>query len=90
MFLMQTGTVEDVAKYSKRTIRVSREQTEECRRLLRLMGVPVLDAPSEAEAQCASLCKEGLVRWHADWGGGEHFARTCRLRAHTEEKNKRH
>lgn len=42
-------------------MRVTREHNEECKRLLRLMGVPVLDAPSEAEAQCAQLCKDGLV-----------------------------
>ena len=28
-----------------------------------LPGVPVIEAPSEAEAQCAQLNKEGLVRW---------------------------
>jgi flap endonuclease-1 len=51
-----------VEKYSKRTVRVTREHNEDCKRLLRLMGVPVMEAPSEAEAQCAQLCKEGLVR----------------------------
>ena len=42
-------------------VRVTREHNEECKKLLRLMGVPVLDAPGEAEAQCAQLCKENLV-----------------------------
>ena len=57
----QTGTKEDIEKYSKRTVRVTREHNAECRRLLQLLGVPIIDAPSEAEAQCASLCKQGLV-----------------------------
>lgn len=48
------------ARYSKRTVKVTREHNEECKRLLRLMGVPVLDAPSEAEAQCSSMVKAGL------------------------------
>ncbi|KAK2076721.1 hypothetical protein QBZ16_005481 [Prototheca wickerhamii] len=56
-----TGTKEDIEKYSKRTVRVTREHNAECRRLLQLLGVPIIDAPSEAEAQCASLCKQGLV-----------------------------
>ena len=34
---------------------------EECKRLLRLLGVPVVDAPSEAEAQCAEIVKAGLA-----------------------------
>ncbi len=42
-------------------VRVTREHNEECRRLLKLMGVPVLEAPGEAEAQCAQLCKDKLV-----------------------------
>eukprot|EP01027_Heterolobosea_sp_BB2_P012699 GEZU01018380.1.p1 GENE.GEZU01018380.1~~GEZU01018380.1.p1 ORF type:complete len:410 (-),score=122.72 GEZU01018380.1:68-1297(-) len=52
---------EAITKFSKRTVRVSREQSEECKKLLKLMGVPVITAPSEAEAQCAALCKAGKV-----------------------------
>ena len=39
------GTAEDIERQQKRTVRASREQSEEVKQLLRLMGVPVLDAP---------------------------------------------
>jgi flap endonuclease-1 len=55
------GTVEDVEKYSKRTVRVTRQHNEECKKLLQLMGVPVVEAPGEAEAQCAQMCKDDVV-----------------------------
>lgn len=56
-----TGDQEAIEKYSKRTVKVTREHNAECKRLLTLMGVPVIDAPTEAEAQCAEMCKAGLV-----------------------------
>lgn len=40
---------------------VTTEHNEECKKLLLLMGVPVIDAPSEAEAQCAAMAKAGIV-----------------------------
>jgi flap endonuclease-1 len=40
---------------------VTKEQNEQCKRLLRLMGVPVFEAPCEAEAQCAALVRAGKV-----------------------------
>merc|ERR1712060_708583 len=50
------AATEEVEKFAKRTFRVTRKQNEECKRLLHLMGVPVIEAPCEAEATCAALC----------------------------------
>ncbi|MCJ1301978.1 Elongation of fatty acids protein 2 [Hypocenomyce scalaris] len=57
----ETGTAEEVEKFSRRTVRVTREHNEECKKLLKLMGVPYIDAPTEAEAQCAVLARAGKV-----------------------------
>ncbi|KAI8986066.1 PIN domain-like protein [Trametes punicea] len=57
----ETGTAEDMDRFSRRTVKVTREHNEECRRLLTLMGIPFVVAPSEAEAQCAELARGGKV-----------------------------
>ncbi|OJJ61347.1 hypothetical protein ASPSYDRAFT_43301 [Aspergillus sydowii CBS 593.65] len=57
----ETGTAEDVEKFSRRTVRVTREHNAECKQLLKLMGIPYIDAPTEAEAQCAVLARAGKV-----------------------------
>merc|ERR1712151_183607 len=55
------GDAEAVLKNTKMTTKVTREQNEQTKKLLKLMGLPVVDAPSEAEATCAALCRDGKV-----------------------------
>ncbi|KAG9946616.1 flap endonuclease 1, partial [Aureobasidium melanogenum] len=57
----ETGTAEDMEKFSRRTVRVTREHNAEAQRLLKLMGIPYIIAPTEAEAQCAALARAGKV-----------------------------
>ncbi len=61
----EEGNFEEQTKQEKRLVRAGTKENDDCKRLLRLMGVPVVEAPCEAEAQAAALCLEGKV-----WGVG--------------------
>ncbi|MFH0752100.1 MAG: flap endonuclease-1 [archaeon] len=53
--------VESMLKYSKQTTRLTKEMNEEAKELLTAMGLPVVQAPSEADAQMAYMNKQGDV-----------------------------
>jgi len=57
----EQGDDEKMIMFAKRTVRVTKEQNDEAKKLIRLMGLPVVQASSEAEGMCAALCKAGLV-----------------------------
>jgi len=62
---IEDDNAEEQTKQEKRLVRAGVKENDDCKRLLRLMGVPVVEAPCEAEAQAAELAKDGKV-----WGVG--------------------
>lgn len=57
----EAGDAASIDKFNRRLVKVTKQHGEEAKDLLKLMGVPVVDAPCEAEAQCAALVKSGKV-----------------------------
>lgn len=59
--LAECLTEEERIKYFKRTVSISKKQIDECKELLDLMGIPYVQAPQEADSQCAQLVKSGIA-----------------------------
>ncbi len=56
---VEEGRMEEAARLVQRTARLTEENIEESKKLLSLLGVPWVQAPSEGEAQCAAMCRAG-------------------------------
>jgi len=54
-----------ILKYSKRTTRLNEEIIKESKLLFSYLGIPVIQAPSEAEAQISYLNKKGILDYTA-------------------------
>ena len=50
--------IEEMKKYAARTSRLSKDMVEESKKLVSLLGLPSIQAPSEGEAQAAYMVKE--------------------------------
>lgn len=57
----EVGDAEEIDKQSRRLVKVGKSHVEDCKKLLQLMGIPYVQAPCEAEAQCAELVKSNKV-----------------------------
>ena len=57
----EAGDEELILRYAKQTTRLDRKKAEEAKELLSALGLPVIQAPSEAEAQCAFINERNEV-----------------------------
>ncbi len=57
----EAGDVEGMRKYASRTVRLTSEMIEDAKKLVGLLGLPVVQAPSEGEAQTAYMSARGDV-----------------------------
>lgn len=57
---LEEGDTESMKKFASRTTILESKHLEMARELLDLLGIPVIEAPSEGEAQAAHLVKRGL------------------------------
>ncbi len=58
---IEEGRKEDASKYAQRTSRLTRDMVGEVKKLLDLMGLPWVQAPSEGEAQCSYMTEIGVT-----------------------------
>jgi len=58
---LERGDVEEAKKYAMRATKLNETLIEDAKKLLQLMGVPVIQAPSEGEAQAAYMARKGDV-----------------------------
>lgn len=53
------GDLEEMYKFASRTAALTPEMVSEAKKLILALGCPVIQAPSEGEAQCAHVVKKG-------------------------------
>jgi len=56
---------EKLVKLQKKAVSVSHIQMEECKEIIKLLGIPIIQAIEEADSQCAWLVKTGLAHYVA-------------------------
>ena len=52
---LKEGKIEDAKKYARSTVKINELIINDCKKILELMGIPVINAPSEGEAAAAYL-----------------------------------
>lgn len=58
---LDSENLEEARKAAQATSKLTDEMIEQSKLLLDYMGIPIVQALSEGEAQCAYLCQKGLV-----------------------------
>jgi len=66
---VKAGRKEDIMVYAQGASRLTDDMMEESKKVLDAIGIPWVQAPSEGEAQCSLICKQG----NADYSGSQDY-----------------
>jgi len=55
----EAGEIEDMKKFASRTAVLTRDMVDDAKRIITALGLPIVQAPSEGEAQTAYMVKKG-------------------------------
>ena len=55
----EAGDTMEMRKFSSRAVSLNREMIEDAQHVIRALGLPIVQAPSEGEAQTASMAQQG-------------------------------
>ena len=58
---LKKGNLEDAKKYGSRALRLEPKMVEDAKTLLKAMGLPVVQAPGEGEAQIVHMVQQGKL-----------------------------
>ena len=58
---LSLGDMEEAKKAAQMTSSLTGEMIEDSKKLLKYLGIPIVQAPSEGEAQCAYLCQKKIA-----------------------------
>jgi len=58
---LQTGKMDDAKKYGSRALKLTKDMVGEAKEFLRLLGIPVVEAPQEGEAQASVMVSKGQL-----------------------------
>jgi flap endonuclease-1 len=55
----EAGNLEDMRKFASRTVKLDKDMISDAKRVITMLGLPIVQAPSEGEAQTAYMVKNG-------------------------------
>ncbi len=58
---LEAGKIEEARKYAQAALSPTQEMIDDAKKILKYMGVPIVQAPSEGEAQAAFMARKGDV-----------------------------
>lgn len=58
---LKEGNLEDAKKFGSRALKLSEGMINDAKKLLDYMGLPVIEAPSDGEAQISQMCLKGKL-----------------------------